>query len=221
FNGNTTVDFDSKKDFIGRLSAAKELGGGVKLSGGVSFYSGGVYQGTKKVYEFEGGKFALQDTLTALGEQADRQYVGADLQASFDVGIGTTTLRGEYITGTQPGTASSSESPKTATLPASNTYIRSFNAGIFYLIQNLGKTNLQAVVKYDFLDPNSDADGDGIANDGDVKYSTWGFGLNYYWKNLTFMAYFDKVENETTSEIAKFNGDLDDNVLTLRIQYKF
>jgi len=220
FNGNTVVDFDSKKDFIGRLSAGQELGG-VKLGGGVSFYSGGVFQGTNKVYEFEDGKFALQDTLTALGEQAERQYLGADVQIGFDAGIGNTTLRGEFITGTQPGTASSSESPKTAILPASDTYIRSFNAGIFYFIQNLGKSNLQAVVKYDFFDPNSNAEGDGIANDGDVKYSTWGFGLNYFWKNLTFTAYYDKIENETTASIAKFNGDLDDNVLTLRIQYKF
>ena len=46
-----------------------------------------------------------KDSLVA-GGKLKREYIGFDLQASLHSGIGITTLRGEYITGTQPGTAS-------------------------------------------------------------------------------------------------------------------
>ena len=221
FNGNaSSVDYDSKKDFIGRIYTTKEFEK-VKIGGGVNYYYGGVRQGTKRVYGPGGGKFVLKDTLTALGKHAKRQYTGVNLQISVASGIGTTTLRSEFITGKQPGTATSSESPKSSALPNQDTYIRSFNAGIFYFLQNIGKTGLQVVAKYDFYDPNSNASGGNLATEGDLKYSTLGFGLNYYWKNLTFMAYYDLVKNESSSTLSKYKNDLDDNVFTLRTQFKF
>jgi len=42
--------------------------------------------------------------LQTLGAQVDRKYLGFDAQASFNFPWGKTTLRGEYIWGTQPST---------------------------------------------------------------------------------------------------------------------
>ena len=49
FAGNRrNVDVDSRMSFIGRLSIRKEIGI-LRLSGGVSYYIGGVFQGTENV----------------------------------------------------------------------------------------------------------------------------------------------------------------------------
>jgi phosphate-selective porin len=39
--------------------------------------------------------------------------------------------------------------------------------------------------------------------------------------NVKFMAYYDIVTNETSQNLSAFAKDLKDNVLTLRLQYKF
>jgi len=99
------------------------------------------------------------------------------------------------------------------------------------------ETPLQAVVKYDVYDPNTMVSGNEIAkavttgvktSATDVKYSTLGLGLNYRWSsNVKFMAYYDFVRNETTSNIvnastlADLSHDRKDNVFTFRVQYKF
>jgi hypothetical protein len=62
----------------------------------------------------------------------------------------------------------------------------------------------------------------------DIKYTTLGLGLMYRWNAaVRITAYYDIVKNETTSHIANastikdYSGDRTDNVLTLRLQYKF
>ena len=99
------------------------------------------------------------------------------------------------------------------------------------------------VVKYDWYDPNTDVEGDAIGSSvlnpkaysftktgaNDLKYTTLGIGWTYRWdSNLKIVAYYDMVTNETSKNLAdsvkKLAGlskDLEDNVFTLRIQYKF
>ncbi|MBI5913859.1 MAG: hypothetical protein HY842_00650 [Bacteroidetes bacterium] len=229
-NGNSiALENDSRKDFIGRLSTPDIKLGKVLIVAGISFYEGGVRQGTNHVYDFDGDHFTAQDTTkgSLIGQHAQRRYLGRDIQLSFPWAAGKTTLRGEHIVGTQPGTATSSDSPRNAALPDKDTYIRPFRGAVFYFIQNIAKSNWQAVVKYDFYDPNREVSNDQIGaansltNEGDIKYTTLGLGLNYYYKSVTFMAYYDMVENETTINLSSYTKDVKDNVFTLRVQYKY
>jgi hypothetical protein len=231
FNGNSTAsDFDSYKDFIARVSFDTKIKSD-NLSGGVSFYQGGVMQGNNRLFEMDNvnnaQRFVLQDTLVHLkGNSATRQYVGADVQYTFSNVLGQTTLRTEWMSGTQPGSSTSSDSPKSSVAPTYDTYSRKFNALSSYFIHKIGKTNFQLMVKYDWYDPNTDADADdiGIAgsnlNATDIKFSTLGLGLNYYYKNMTIVFYYDVVTNEKATHLAGYENDIKDNVFTLRTQFK-
>ena len=94
------------------------------------------------------------------------------------------------------------------------------------------------VVKYDWYDPNTKVSGDDIGkavlnphgatfkttSTQDLKYTT--LGLGYIFKldnNVKFTLYYDMVTNEATKNIIAggYWRDLKDNVLTLRVQYKF
>jgi hypothetical protein len=142
-------------------------------------------------------------------------------------------------------TTTTATTTATTTTAASDIYTRNFNGAYFYFLQNIGQTPFQAIVKYDWYDPNTDVEGDDIAkkpkqsnfkatNAQDLKYTTLGLGLAYRWDaNVKITAYYDMVTNETTNAsttatngITTFNlpgyqKDLKDNVFTLRVQYKF
>jgi hypothetical protein len=229
--GANTSDFDFQKDFIGHIVINKSnKSEKFKVSGGVSYYSGGWRQGTKKVYNegvlANGAKgFIVDSTSTNKGKIAMRKYMGADLQVSFDFPFGLTTIRGEYIQGQQPGVASSSASP--AAQPAVDTYIRNFNGAYLYFLQNILQTKNQLIVKYDWYDPNTKVAGNEIGATGsnlsatDIKYTTLGLGWAYRWDaNVKLTFYYDMVTNETT-KLAGYSKDLKDNVFTCRVQYKF
>ncbi len=244
-------DFKEKKDFIGRLAyTGTTKNEFFKVGVGVSMYNGYVYNGTKKIYTMQ----TLADGLTQgfgvdsvaenKGQYSKRQYFGADAQLTFDFPFGITQLRGEYIMGIQPGGASSSTSPNgvfTSTLPATDTYIRKFNAAYFYLCQNIMKSPFALVVKYDWYDPNVKVKGQDVkstytySDDGgvttktgttklssaDIKYQTLGIGVNYKMtENIKWTVYGAWVVNEYTG-VTSYGGDVKDNVYTLRMQYKF
>ena len=235
--GPTANDFDSHKDFIGHLTMQFPLPQhGFALDIGGSTYLGGVREAGSVVYKNvgvlpNGAKGFLKDSSTAnIGAAADRNYFGVDAQLYYDLPIlGGLTLRGEYITGKQTGTFSSTTSP---TAQPSEIVMRNFNGAYFYYIQNIGLSQ-QFVLKYDFYDPNTDADVTNIGapgsnfSTGDIKFSTLGIGWVYHWDaNIKLIAYYDIVKNEKIHPLASgnlvpFRSDLKDNVLTLRVQYKF
>jgi hypothetical protein len=163
-------------------------------------------------------------------KKATREYIGFDAQINIESSIGITTLRGEYIQGEHAGTSSSTASAAAAV--TSDIYVRKFNGAYFYFLQNIGQSKWQAIVKYDWYDPNTDVEGDVIGksiggtykatNVTDLKYTTLGFGLAYRWDaNVKITGYFDSVTNETTTAIPAYRNDLKDNVFTLRMQIKF
>ncbi|HLG41001.1 MAG TPA: hypothetical protein VI461_15075 [Chitinophagaceae bacterium] len=239
FNGSgpTAVDFDFQKDFIGRLRADKSFKEEkFKIGGGFSYYSGGWRQGTNNVYsagaDSAGLSAFIQDNDTVnYGAISTRQYMGFDLQFSFKSVIGTTALRGEFISGNQPGTSSTTASPSAQ--PSSDTYQREFNGAYLCFVQDIGKTKHQLVAKYDWYDPNTSVAGNDIGksitgagfsktNKQDIKYSTLGLGWIWNWdKNVKITTYYDMVTNETSSNLAGYSKDLTDNVVTVRVQYKF
>ena len=140
--------------------------------------------------------FTVDSTETNRGSMPKREYFGADAQFSYDWLLGMTTLRGEYIFGTQPGTSKLNISPANRVIPdvgINDTYVRSFNGGYVYFVQNILHSRHEIVVKYDFLDPNTDVKGTDAKSSvpydestiktglggADVAYTTWGFGYNF------------------------------------------
>lgn len=245
FAGNgINPEFDRRKDFIGHLSVAKSnRAENFKFGLGVSYYNGGVFQGTKYIYSAD----ALEDrSILFLADSAatnksgfsHREYLGADLQLSLFSSLGITSLRAEYITGNQPGSKNSNVSISSGTAPDYDIYNRTFNGGYLYLIQSIGQSRHQLVIKYDWLDPNTRVAGLDIVtkNAGgqatglgtaDISYTTLGLGWNYRFNShIKLSAYYDIVKNEITgitgsNSINDYSRDLKDNVLTVRVQYKF
>ena len=78
----------------------------------------------------------------------------------------------------------------------------------------------------DWYDPNTDVSGTQITGGNgfgpaDIKYTTLGVGYIYYInENLKLVTWYDNVKNENTS-LAGFTEDVKDNVLTLRLQFRF
>jgi hypothetical protein len=197
---------------------------------GVSAYQGGYRMGNVRDYKLQrlesGDMSYVLNADTNYNRLARREYMGADIQIAFNWGIGTTQLRAEYIKGIQPGTSTSSGSPKAA--PTSKLYERNFNGASFHYIQDIGRTKFQFVAKYDWYDPNVKIKGKEVGKTGtntgniaDIRFDTYGVGLNYLLdKNIRLMCYYDYVINESTS-VAGYTSDIKDNVITTRVQFKF
>jgi len=235
FAGNgPTAETDDKLDFIGRLGysdATKNKN--VTYGLGVSYYNGSVYQAKKEVYrmnDFEGIQaFEQLVADTNIGSYFKREYTGFDAQFAVKTLLGTTTIRGDYFIGTQPGSDKSSGSP-TAAVDYS-LYLREFSGVVLYFVQSIPKTTSLIVVKYDYYDPNTDVKTDEIGikpagskatNGTDIAYTTWGFGwFADFSSHLRCTVYYDLVKNEISKNQKDYNRDLKDNVLTLRVQYKF
>jgi phosphate-selective porin len=226
FAGNgVNPEVDNAKDFIGRLGFTLPFyDANFAIDGGVSGYLGQVKSPAGKYYYTLNSAVAVDSSLSTF---VDRNYIGFDLQLYYDLPIiGGFSLRGEYITGKQPGGKLTSVSPISAQID--NQYLREFYGYYVNYVQNLGD-KFQLVVKYDEYDPNKNVSGDDIGaisaaklGPADLKFSTLGFGLvNYFDDNVKFTFYYDMVKNETTNSIAKYSEDLKDNVFTVRMQYKF
>ncbi|MBN1575206.1 MAG: hypothetical protein JW913_01545 [Chitinispirillaceae bacterium] len=244
FNGLTSLQLenDNNKDFIGRLGVEIPLrGAGMAIDGGFSAYIGKVTNtdttsdGPDKgiAYEMDGKTFKRM--VGKKGEDFTRTYFGGDLQYYLDIPvIGALTLRGEYIGGMQPGTASSSSfyQPSSGGAPNGAVYSRSFSGFYLYWVQCWG-SRIQSVLKYDLYDQNTDVENDDVGAAGsytsatDLAWKTFGFGLIYHWDdNVKFMLYYDMPHNETSANLKNgnpykdFSRDIPDNVLTFRVQYK-
>ncbi|WP_236652893.1 porin [Chitinophaga vietnamensis] len=242
FNGQgltATSDFDSHKDFIGRVAIKPVRLNRQQwlLSAGVSVLYGGMQQFTQYINRMGtvNGKpgFVMDSAVTNNGAIAPRHYYGADVQLKIPngPGKGSTQFRAEYIRGVQTATAATSETPGIIPVDAQGKplplYIRNFDGAYFYFIQNLASNKHQLVLKYDWYDPNKKVSGKEIGAPGsglteaDIRYNTWGLGYLYYAnEHLKFTVYYDWVKNESTS-LAGFEKDLRDNVFTCRMQYRF
>ncbi len=227
FAGNgIKQETDNRKDFIGHLSASKTLGSESKLGFGMSYYNGGVIQGNENVYTMEGNGFVLNNDASNRGEFSKREYFGFDAQFNTMTLLGMTQLRGEYLWGTQPGGPLSSKSPNTSVITIADTYLRPFSGWYVMLVQDLGRSPLSAVVKYDRYDPNTKVSGDEVGQNGttavDLAHNCLGFGL--LWRasaSIRMQAYYELNRNEKTANLPDFTSDIKNDVFTLRLQYKF
>lgn len=231
FNGQgltSTTDFDSFKDFIGRASLKNiPLTRNVKLSGGISYFQGGMRQNNTTLFTTETNnntKSYKADT-THFGQHLARHYRGADVQLKFlEKNNMQTEIRAEYWYGKQPGTANTSETP--AQLLNEPYYLRNFNGAYFYALQHIINPKHQLGVKLDWYDANthvkeSEINTDNGFTNADIKYTTLGFGyIHAFNANIKMVAWYDRVWNEKTS-LPGFESDVKDNVFTMRLQYRF
>jgi hypothetical protein len=235
FNGqglNATGDFDNSKDLISRI-ALKPYSVGKKLiiSSGISYLHGGLFENTKYKYATSevGGvkKMVVDSAITNIGTFSPRKYYGADLQIKLRNKKGFTELRGEFVTGTQTGTANSSETPSALLTGTDGFYVRQFRGAYVYFLQHLFSERHQLVIKCDWYDPNTKITGKEIGLPGsnfsaaNIKYTTLGFGyVNYITENVKLVLYYARVWNEKT-QLAGYTGDVKDNVFTCRLQFRF
>ena len=115
--------------------------------------------------------------------------------------------------------------------PTSFIYSRNFNGAYFTIVQNIIRIKSQLILKYDWYDENADVSGDEIGksnalgkstNNTDLRYDTFGFGAAYLIDNNTkVVAYYDIIKNESSKNFAGYTQDINDNIFTLRFQYKF
>jgi opacity protein-like surface antigen len=166
------------------------------------------------------------------GTYMKREYIGFDGQFSILSAIGKTTLRAEGMFGQQPGIAGSSKSPNYSARPGNTPenalYKRPFLGYFFYLVQDIGTSPFSAVLKYDTYDPNTDIKNNEVGfagsqtNKTDLAQSTIGIGALYrFSKNIRLQAYYELNSNEKSTNVSGYETDRKDNVLTVRLQYKF
>ncbi|HEY0679009.1 MAG TPA: porin, partial [Chitinophagaceae bacterium] len=133
--------------------------------------------------------------------------------------------RAEYWKGTQTATASTSETP--GLLLNEPYYIREFDAAFLLFLQNIINSKHQIGIKYDWYDPNTKVSSHQIGKaatnftPADIRYNTLGLGYIYYINdNLKVVLWYDHVKNEKTN-LAGFTNDVDDNIFTCRLQFRF
>ncbi len=235
FNGqgiNATGDYDNYKDLIARISLKPvRFSKNVTCAFGASTLQGGLLQNTRYKY-YTGTTNGIKTTLldssaTNLNGKSSRQYYEADVQLKIKNRIGFSEFRAEFVAGQQSATNSSSETPVALMTGTDGFNIRKFNGAYFYYVQSLFSVKHQIVVKYDWYDPNTCVRGTEIGASGstltsaNIKYNTLGFGyINYLSENIKLVLYYARVWNEHTL-LKGFTSDVNDNVMTCRIQFRF
>lgn len=232
FAGNSiNRETDNRKDFIGRLSASKKIGKDMHGGLGFSYYNGSVYNPTPIAYEMVDKQFRAIDK-GQTGTFMKREYYGLDAQFSISTTMGKTALRAEGLWGTQPGIASSSKSPNYSSRPenieANSLYARPFLGYFFYFIQDIGLSPFSVVLKYDTYDPNTKVKKNEVGQEGsltnatDLAQSTVGVGGLYrFSKHIRLQCYYEFNTNEKSEFVSGYAQNRKDNVLTVRLQYKF
>ena len=227
FAGNgIKLETDNRMDFIGHLSATKNIGNLATWGMGASYYNGSVFQGNENVYKMSSNEFVLNNNPANKGRFAKREYIGFDGQFSIMSIIGLSQIRAEYLFGTQPATQSNSKSPNSSTPVITDTYIRNFSGGYVIFVQDLGKLPLSLVFKYDWFDPNTKIANNNVGLNGtgmgDLSQSTIGFGM--LWRatsSIRLQAFYEINNNEQTENITRVVDGIKNDVFTLRLQYKF
>lgn len=227
-------DYDSKKDIIGNITFKFDSLANRKLQigFGASFYKGSVRNDTESYYTNNGNGFTKNTSPLNEGANLKRNYFGGNIQFQYNHSFGTSTLKAEYVTGTQPGVAATTSvtgpvaSQSFTTQPATDLYLRNFTGYYIWFTQQIAKTKFNVLAAYDVYDPNNKVQESeiGTGNNttaGDIKFSTFGYGFTYLVNaRVKLTAYNERVIN-AAAQLDKYRTDIRDDVFTLRLQYRW
>lgn len=236
-SGKNAKDYDNRKDLIGNIGFKFDnlANNKLHLGFGGSFYKGWVRNNTNTYFTTTSNGYAAHTNENFVGKYLDRSYWGANLQLEYKGIFGLTTLKTEYIAGTQPGVAADGPdklmgpyaSQSFGGQPLGDLYERKFNGYFIWFTQQIANSKFTVIAAYDAYDPNRKFAGKTIGtegnftNAGDIKYSTLGYGIAYNVnKQIKLTLYNEHVTNESTS-LAGFTQDLKDDVFTARLQYRW
>lgn len=224
------IEYDSYKDFIGRISAKNlKIGDKALLSLGASTLIGFIDSPTDSVFSVKDQQMQWQNN-PPRSKPLSRRYYGVDAQLVIPNKEGLTQFRAEWIQGQQIGTALNSETPRSLYYSGTDLptplYLRDFSGAYFYYLQHLGSWQHQVLVKYDFYDPLRTIKGQDMSVDqgfskADLRYSTLGFGYIYYLNDhLKITFYYDKIWQEQNSLNGPFKS-IKEDLFTCRLQFSF
>ena len=222
FTGAQPVDYDSKKDLMGRLVYSIKLpSSGIGIDLGPNFYYGGTGIKYNTFISDENGK--LDSTTYKAGDYLPKQWLGGEIQIFADF-LGGTALKGEFIQGTNSLTSSTNQDSKSSITArrADPTKVRHFTGYYLYLIKNIGRKD-QFVLKYDFYDPNTKLSGD--AAKGEVSWKTYTVAWQHYLNDyIRISLQYEMPKYEVNASRPEDYKDLTGaygNTLGIRVQAKF
>lgn len=224
-NGGQDKETDSGKDFIAHLAYTQQFKSH-SLGVGASLYAGGVRLGgdeSQHIYKVKDKAFVVDASLTQ-GAYTKRLYYGVDIQYSVYTLLGRSTLMGEFLCGTQPGLETHSKSPTGVVV--ADIYSRTFMGYYGCLVQDVGRSKHSLVLKYDRYNPNIHLSGNDCLTEGDISFSTVGFGWLYRINpSCRLTCFYELTANEKVANdnplATYYAKDRADDLFTLRLQYKF
>lgn len=227
-----TAEFDDTKDLVSRftLKPTTIMNGKLNISAGTGLVYGNIVSQNNKVYAYKNKTMAADSLPSNKGRKLPRHYYGADVQLSSVSKLWQTIVRAEIMYGKQTATFATSATPGTYPVETGGSigplYTRNFTGGYFHLVQNIGGSKNELLLKYDFYDPNSDVKGAELKPENgfswaDIKYQTIGMGYQRFFNDhMKLVLYYDIITNEPT-QIPGFEKDKKDNIFTARVQFMF
>ena len=213
FTGTQAKDVDSHKDVMARLVYSVKIpSAGVGIDFGANHYFGNVLAKTNQYVKNSDGTL---DSLNNVWRYLDKNWTGGEVRIYADV-LGGLSIKGEYVAGINTVASAVASTATMAQKKASPNLYNNFAGYYVTLVKNIGAKN-QAVVRYDFYDPNTKLSGDAAGSA--LNYKTWSLAWQYYLNdNIRLTAQYTMPKNETN---ASNPSDIKDNLVTIRVQAKF
>ena len=213
FTGTQAKAVQSNKDVMARFVYSVKLpSAGVGIDFGANHYFGANLAKTNQYVKNSNGTV---DSLNNVWRYLDKHWTGGEIRIYADV-LGGMSIKGEYVAGLNSIASAVASTSTMAQKKASPNLYNNFAGYYITLVKNVGAKN-QAVVRYDYYDPNTKLSGD--AANGALYYKTWSFAWQYYLNdNIRLTAQYTMPKNETN---ATNLSDYKDNLFTIRVQAKF
>jgi phosphate-selective porin len=213
FTGTQAKDNDSRKDVMARFVYSVKLqDAGVGIDFGANHYFGNNLAKTNQYVKNSDG---TADSLNNVWRYLDKHWTGGEIRIYADV-LGGMSIKAEYVAGINSIASTVASTATTAQKKAAPNLYNNFAGYYITLVKNIGAKN-QAVVRYDYYDPNTKLSGDAANNA--LYYKTWALAWQYYLNdNIRITAQYTMPKNEIN---ASNPSDLKDNLFTIRVQAKF
>jgi phosphate-selective porin len=213
FTGTQAKAVQSSKDVMARFVYSVKLpAAGVGIDFGANHYFG---HNLAKTNQYVKNSDGTLDSLNNVWRYLDKHWTGGEVRIYADV-LGGLSIKGEYVAGINSVASTVASTATMAQKKASPSLYNNFAGYYITFIKNIGARN-QAVVRYDYYDPNTKLSGDAAGSS--LYYKTWSFAWQYYLNDfIRLTAQYTMPKNETN---ATSPSDIKDNLFTIRVQAKF